>query len=175
MRNVFPCDDVIMVDNELLLTANDTKNECNFPDEKRITTCIRFKLGIICKHMKEAFYIQNKKNHDVSFTSAVLSQKHTLKFNNWHRNNAIKFCLNCDNLQWSHNERDGVSIYFQIIGVSVTGQFPAQRASKAENVSIWRRHHEMSEYLKCYEMLRDVVRYFEWNKLVHKNHWKPMS
>ena len=24
----------------------------------------------------------------------------------------------------------------------VTGEFPAQRASNAENVSIWRRHHD---------------------------------
>ena len=28
----------------------------------------------------------------------------------------------------------------------VTSQFPAQRASNAENVSIWWRHHDMTEY-----------------------------
>ena len=28
----------------------------------------------------------------------------------------------------------------------VTGEFPAQMASKAENVSIWLRHHDMSVY-----------------------------
>ena len=26
----------------------------------------------------------------------------------------------------------------------VTGEFPAQRASNAENISIWWRHHEMT-------------------------------
>ena len=26
----------------------------------------------------------------------------------------------------------------------VTGEFPAQKSSKAENVSIWWRHHEMA-------------------------------
>ena len=68
-------------------------------------------------------------------------------------------------LQWSHNERDGVSTGVSIVcstvcwgadkkkqhklsvtdlcaGKSpVTGDFPAQMASNAENVSIWWRHH----------------------------------
>ena len=30
--------------------------------------------------------------------------------------------------------------------VPVTGEFPAQRASNAENVSIWWRHHENKQY-----------------------------
>ena len=30
----------------------------------------------------------------------------------------------------------------------VTDEFPAQRASNAENVSIWWRHHEIPEILK---------------------------
>ena len=69
-------------------------------------------------------------------------------------------------LQWRHNERDGVSNHrpeecllkrlfmcrskktskLRVIGLCegnspVTGEFPTQRASNAENVSIWWRHH----------------------------------
>ena len=70
-------------------------------------------------------------------------------------------------LRWRHNERDGVSNYqphdcllnrlfrlrsmktskLRVTGLCagnspVTGEFPAQMASEAENVSIWWRHHE---------------------------------
>ena len=69
-------------------------------------------------------------------------------------------------LRWCHKERDGVSNHqphdclldclirhrwqktskLRVIGLSdgtspVTGEFPAQRASNADNVSIWWRHH----------------------------------
>ena len=69
-------------------------------------------------------------------------------------------------LQWRHDERDGVSIHqphncllkrlfrrrskktpklrvtgFCVGNSQVTGEFPAQRASNAENVPIWWRHH----------------------------------
>ena len=69
--------------------------------------------------------------------------------------------------QWRHNERDGVSNHqshdcllnrlfrrrtkkaskLRVTGLCegnspVTGEFPPQRASNAENVSIWWRHHE---------------------------------
>ena len=76
--------------------------------------------------------------------------------------------LETDNtLQWRHNERDGVSNHrrlncllycwsrrrskktpkLRVTGLCagnspVTGEFPAQKASNAENVSIWRRHHD---------------------------------
>ena len=71
-------------------------------------------------------------------------------------------------LQWRHNERDGVSNHqpldcllnrllrrrskktskLRVTGLCAgnlpgTGEFPAQMASNAENVSIWWRHHEM--------------------------------
>ena len=74
--------------------------------------------------------------------------------------------LKCCPLQWRHNERDGVSNHQRldcllnrlfrcrskktsklcITGLyegnsPVTGEFPAQMASNAENVSIWWRHH----------------------------------
>ena len=72
-------------------------------------------------------------------------------------------------LRWRHNERDGVSNHqphdcllnrlfrgrskktskLRVTGLCVgnspvTGEFPAQRASNAENVSIWWRHHAYS-------------------------------
>ena len=73
-----------------------------------------------------------------------------------------------ETLQWRHNGHDGISNHqphhclfdrlvrlrskkmsnFHITGLCagnspVTGEFPAQMASNAENVSIWWRHHEM--------------------------------
>ena len=74
-------------------------------------------------------------------------------------------------LQWRHNGRDGVSYHrprdclpnrlfirrskkiskLPVTGLCagnspLTGKFPVQMASNAENVSIWWRHHEM---IKC--------------------------
>ena len=74
-------------------------------------------------------------------------------------------------LQWLHNERDGVSNHqphdclldrlfrhrwqktskLRVTGLcagnsQVTGEFPAQRASNAENASIWWRHHVLSKH-----------------------------
>ena len=71
-----------------------------------------------------------------------------------------------DSLQWHHNEHDGVSNHqclnclpdrlfrrkskktakLRFIGLCdgnspVTGEFPAQRASNAEIISVWWRHH----------------------------------
>ena len=75
-------------------------------------------------------------------------------------------------LQWCHHERDGVSIHRRLdclfnrlfkrrskktsklrltglfeMNPSVTSWFPSQRASNAENVSIWWRHHGMLNQL----------------------------
>ena len=72
-------------------------------------------------------------------------------------------------LRWRHNEHDGVSNHqprdcllnrllrrrskktskLRVTGLCegnspVTGEFPAQRASNAENVSIWWRHHDLA-------------------------------
>ena len=84
--------------------------------------------------------------------------------------------LNHTSLQWRHNEHDGVSNHqphdylldrlfrrrskktskLRVTGLCVgnspvTGEFPAQRASNTENVSIWWRHHAemtgLSEYI----------------------------
>ena len=77
----------------------------------------------------------------------------------------------CHTLQWRYNERDGISNHQRfdclhnrlfmrrsketlkprVTGLCaenspVTGEFPAQKASNAENVSIWWRHHEVNTY-----------------------------
>ena len=77
--------------------------------------------------------------------------------------------MQCTTLQWHPNEHNGVSNHqprdcllnrlfryrwkktskLHVIGLCVgnsplTGEFPAQRASNTENVSIWWRHHESS-------------------------------
>ena len=50
---------------------------------------------------------------------------------------------------------DKMAVKLQTINLSVisllklTGEFPAQMASNAENVSIWWRHHESSRYFGC--------------------------
>ena len=74
-------------------------------------------------------------------------------------------------LQWRHYGRDGVTNYqhhdclfnrlfkrrsnktpkLHVTGLCagnspVTGEFPAQRASKAENISIWWRHHDTTKF-----------------------------
>ena len=77
-----------------------------------------------------------------------------------------KCCLQkCQpSLQWRHNGHDGVSNHqphhyllnrlfgrrskktskLCITGLCVTGEFPAQMASNAENVSVWWRHHDFA-------------------------------
>ena len=80
-------------------------------------------------------------------------------------------------LEWRHNGRDGVSNHqlddcllnllsrrrskktskFRVTGLCVgnspvTGEFPAQRASNAENVSIWWRHHDRTKCLSVMEI-----------------------
>ena len=77
-------------------------------------------------------------------------------------------------LQWRHNGRDSISNHqpndcllsrllrrrwkktskLRVTGLCsgnspVTGEFPAQRASNAENASIWRRHHALMYVDSC--------------------------
>ena len=79
---------------------------------------------------------------------------------------------------WRHNERNGVSNHqpydcllnrlfrhrpkktskHRVTGLCeghspATDEFPSQRASNAENVSIWWRHHE-SYWMRCIRLLR---------------------
>ena len=87
-------------------------------------------------------------------------------------------------LQWRYNERDGVSDHqphdcllnhlfgcrsektskLQVTGLCagnspVTGEFPAQRASNAENVSIRRRHHDLGW---CIYPSVDIDKFTAW-------------
>ena len=93
------------------------------------------------------------------------------KVKRWHE--ILAFLLSWFTLQWRRNEHDGVPNHqrhdylpnrlfkrrskktskLRVTGLcdgnsSVTGEFPAQRASNAENVSIWWRHHEPMWYRK---------------------------
>ena len=88
----------------------------------------------------------------------------------WHYRNAHAFVfLWHASLRWRHNELDGVSDHqphdcllnrllgrrlkktskLRVTGLCAgnspeTGEFPAQMASNAENVSIWWRHHDIN-------------------------------
>ena len=85
-------------------------------------------------------------------------------------------------LQWRHNERDGATNprrldcllnrfghinqnieaphHWPLWGnLPVTCEFPAQRASNAENVSIWRRHHVVIIIKICYILLLTFTGY----------------
>ena len=95
-------------------------------------------------------------------------------------------------LQWRHNEQDGVSNHqlhdcllnrvfrrrskktsrLRVTGLCagnspVTGEFPAQRASNAEKVSIWWRHDVCKTY---HRMLNRAPAYFPINRLL-KTQW----
>ena len=84
---------------------------------------------------------------------------------------SMYFWMQAVTLRWRHNRNDGVSYHqphdcllnrlfrrrskktskLRVTGLCagnspVTGEFPAQMARNAENVSIWWRHHESSEY-----------------------------
>ena len=90
-------------------------------------------------------------------------------------------------LQWRHNDHDGISNHqphgcllnrlqtqinenikaprhWPLCGeFTGTGEFPAQRASYGENVSIWWRHHVLPQ-----------VNLLPWNLSIEYNHfWKP--
>ena len=112
---------------------------------------------------------------------------HNTNSNTWY----LVFAAYITTLQWRHNERDGVSNHqphycilnrlfrrkskktskLRVTGLCagnspVTGEFPAQRASNAENVSIWWRYHEIhliSSSLQIAELSVTA-------KLYHDNH-----
>ena len=87
-----------------------------------------------------------------------------------------------DTLQWRHKGHDGVSNHLphdyllnrlfsrrskktsqlRVTGLCVgkspvTGEFPAQMVSNAENGSIWRRHHETIIPLPIFELSRIFI------------------
>ena len=85
-------------------------------------------------------------------------------------------------LQWRYNERDGVSTHQSrdcllnrlfrrrskktskpsatgrcAVNSPVSGEFPEQRASNAENVSIWWRHHDAKNSTYCIHSCSDIL------------------
>ena len=50
----------------------------------------------------------------------------------------------------------------------MTGEFPTQKASNAENVSIWWRHHDIVWYSKCPEISQDLTVNFIWRSTVQQ-------
>ena len=100
----------------------------------------------------------------------------------------VAFRCGCETIHWRHNGCDGISNHqphdcllnrlfkcrtkktskLRVTGLSagnspVTGEFPAQMASNAENVSIWWRHHEfflrlgVVGCLQCHTVLPDFT------------------
>ena len=103
-------------------------------------------------------------------------------------------------LQWRHNERDGVSnhrhhdyllnrllrrrskktstlrVTCLCAGNSpVTGDFPAQRASDAENVSIWWRHHVYSMISTNWSHLKSLSWWFLRNHHDNDFRWLELN
>ena len=91
-------------------------------------------------------------------------------------------------LQWRHNGRDGVSNYVLsrlfrrrskkiwklcitdlCDGNSpITSEFPAQRASNAEHVSIWRCHHVHGNNESKLSATRTITSHTTWVCKIHK-------
>ena len=114
-------------------------------------------------------------------------------------------------LQWYHSEHDGISNHRHLDGVldclfrrrskktsklcvtglcegnsAVTGEFPSQRASDAENVSIWWHHHAlavlkavepMMTHQRKYMIYRDHFVYVpsQWATMLHCNTNHPAN
>ena len=106
-------------------------------------------------------------------------------------------------VQWRHNERDSVSNHqphdslfncllgrrskktskLRVTGLCsrnspVTGEFPAQRVSNAENVSIWWRHHALHFWYTNTNMVTYWAPWYNWHsfaKLTHAYQFSPFS
>ena len=102
-------------------------------------------------------------------------------------------------LQWLHNERDGVSnhqphdcllnrlfrhrwkktLKLRVTGLCVwnspvTGEFPAKRASDAENVSIWWRHHSIVSLKELY-IPRTIIFFISFRTIRRIHYWTGTS
>ena len=100
-------------------------------------------------------------------------------------------------LQWRHNGCDDVSDHqpheclpnrlfrrrskktskLRVTGLfvgnsPVTGEFPAQRASNAENVSIWWRHHDSSILIRLCNHSRITNAWHPWRVHDLRNHFR---
>ena len=113
------------------------------------------------------FVYTGTSDHQINCCQIDISY-HWLPFRHWWQWRLLHWQLSSPSmsLQWRYNERDGVSNHqphdcllnrffrrrskkiskLRVTGLCegnspVTGEFPAQRTSNAENVSIWWRHH----------------------------------
>ena len=110
----------------------------------------------------------------------------------YHRKVLSRVSLHRIPLQWRHNERDGVSNHghlhcllnrlfkrrskktskLRVTGLSegyspVTGEFPAQRSSNAENISIWWRHHGFDIRSRLTNITLNIIkRIWSWDRLI---------
>ena len=132
-------------------------------------------IGPIGKYFCEILIKKYKCFHPENVFDNVICKIATKRAACWHER------INHDTLQWRHNERVGVSNNRRLDGLhnrlfrrrskktpklhgtgpcagnsQVTGEFPAQRASNVENVSIWWRHHEISCCLVTDPQLLDL-------------------
>ena len=124
----------------------------------------------LCKRQGECSVLSSQNILLYTYTAtAVQTYTKTERLPCW-QDFPLEFLLQAaTTLQWRHDERDGVSNHrrlycllnrllrprskktskLRVTGLCkekplVTGGFPSQRASKAENISIWWRHHEGS-------------------------------
>ena len=127
-------------------------------------------LWISCGHFlqKEDHSSPMRARHGLSFVTGSSMSYEQLRPSLWYCLQChTTVCYTAVSLQWHHNERNGGSNHqphdcllnrlfghrskktskLRVTGLCagnspVTGEFPAQRASNAENVSIWWRHHD---------------------------------
>ena len=168
MRKMFPFDDVIMIVDQHQFQYPITRDIVRWSWSRgigslycRITFIFGIRLGcIMITVLFRVLTIWKALSWDVSCeTSFTLSS-----------------------LRWRHNDHDGVSNHqshgcllnrlftrrskktskLRVTGLCVTGEFPAQRASYAENASIWWRHHVL------------ILSYMEFRTALLENHdWDP--
>ena len=136
----------------------------------------------------------------LSFLDTVMELALNVNFS-WKSMSRLSYTISCT-LEWRHNGRDSVSNHqthncllnrlsrrrskLRVTGLCVgnspgTGEFPAQMASNAENVSIWWRHHDSSDDGLALQLgesaatpLIDLLRSFQ-QKDEHRYHRKPVA
>ena len=152
--------------------------------------------GYVCASPKDMLFVSNTESEKPHEDIVILSM-------NLSRSGNADMC-SVYTLRWRHNGRDSVSNYqshdcllirllrrrskktskLRITGLCVgnspgTGEFPAQMASDAENVSIWWRHHDLlaggskqhwaaSYYCVCFppELVRDRQLFFHRQSII---------
>ena len=123
---------------------------------------------IVCSTASSGWYLRNRTSKVDSTAFCEGNSLVVVELPSQRVNNAKT------SLQWRHNGHDGISNHqphsrllnrlfrrrskktskLRVTGLCagnspVTGDFPAQRASNAENVSIWWRHHAFSVMMSC--------------------------